>query len=131
MIFLLSIPLLIGPILFLCFVAYGYAVRASAAEKRANRAEGALDESRGYGEKMRDLAAQAIGLAHEKYFPADDKHIGQTGTYLDLSKATYVAPEVGFCVCHVSVRSESWPVPCPACGKPVGDDPTLDADLIG
>lgn len=67
---LLAFLIIIGPIVLLCLAVYGYRVRAQRAEVRANRAEGALDESRGYGEKMRDLAAQAIGVAHGKHFPA-------------------------------------------------------------
>jgi len=126
MIFLLSIPLLVGPIIFLCLVAYGYAVKASVAERRANRAEGALDESRGYAEKMRDLAAQAIQAAKEKHFPVESR--GDYGnTNLTLPQVRYIAPEVAFCPrCNVSVRHDpgQYPVPCPACSTLI--DPVLD-----
>lgn len=134
---------ILGPFVLLCFLAYGYRYRARTAEARANRAEGALDESRSYAETMRDLALRAIGAAAEKHFPSpgdvsieanpedDVRRIYFEGKKIydaeSKSAATYASQVVANCSnCNVSVRHEAdkYPVPCPACKTLI--DPVLD-----
>lgn len=131
-------------LLFICGVllilsAIGYRLRSRRAEIRANRAEGALDESRGYTEKMTELARQAIEVAHEKHFPVETRRVHHLPPVRNVEEFQeqqrraskgFKSPAVKFCECNVSIRSETWPIACPSCGKLVGDDGVLDADVV-
>lgn len=117
---------------------YGYRSRAHSAEARANRAEGALDESRKFGNKMRDIAALAIReAAQAAKMDADellpplsyDVEIGQGDRVIAKYEVAnnYIAAIEAFCLnCNVSVRHDpkAYPVHCPACQTLI--DPVLD-----
>ena len=140
-------------ILFSAFAAfcglaiYGYRSRAHSAEARANRAEGALDESRNYGEKMRDIAALAIREAAQAARIDPDEVLPRERTPQDVdpdmaekyrrinpdiaanARLNYTSQTVAFCPsCNVSVRHDpgTYPVKCPREGCETLIDPVLD-----
>jgi len=125
--------LLIGLVLLLALCAYGW---RSKALRRAQEAqglgllaanlEGQLKQSEAKAEKMAEIAKRAIEVAAEKYDAPIEWPPSMTDSLSPVLQ--YTIPEVKYCVCNVSIRSNVWPVPCPSCGAIVGD--ILDADLI-
>lgn len=128
---------------FCGLLIYGYRSRAHSAEARANRAEGALDETknensflRGLTEKAIRYAAEAAKMDADKILPRRDpnetydvdiiKHDQVRASY-SIGPNGYISPVVAYCSnCKVSVRHDpsDYPVPCPACRTLI--DPVLD-----
>lgn len=122
---------------FLSLLILGYRSRAHSAEARANRAEGALDESRSYARKMRDIAALAIRESARAASINPDEVLPRYGfsTEMRTWENEYIPQREAHCPqCSVSVRHDpsEYPVKCPACSTLIvlPDDP-LNADLIG
>lgn len=115
---------------FCGLLIYGYRSRAHSAEARANRAEGALGETkdensflRGLTEKAIRYAAEAAKMDADELLPSYD-HVRAT---YEAASATYTPQTVAFCpACNVSVRHDpsDYPVKCPACKTLI--DPVLD-----
>ena len=90
-----------------------------------------LARTEGERDSFREMAREAIGLAKEKHFPEPYQH--DRGGFMTYSHSQPIRPnrpppanEYEFSYtervqakncpeCSVSVRSESWPMECPAC----------------
>jgi len=138
---LLAFLLIAGPVIILCLSVLHWRGKASQSEREAQamaiyaaNLEGQLVKSGEHNLKLAEIAKQAIDVAAEKHFPASKpteyyRDVPRGFDYPDISRPEPLTlPTVKFCVCNVSVRSDKWPVACPACGKAVGD--VLDADWI-
>jgi hypothetical protein len=89
------------------------------------RTEGERDNLKQGYEGMREIAAKALEVAKERCSTVGgplnakcEREAGHDGLHMSSRTylADYVAPEVKNCPeCSVSVRSETWPMECPAC----------------
>lgn len=124
--------------LLLCLCAYGFARKAAQSARSAQdvallaaNLEGQLAQSEKTAERMTEIAKHAIECAAEAaQLEPEEVWRSRDSPSLDvpIPKRNYVSPQVKFCRCNVSIRSDKWPQPCPACGQMVGD--ILDSEIL-
>lgn len=125
MLIVLSVLALILMAVFICGVSLGRTGRDQLRLELANL-KGKHETLTGAYQDMRRIAGEAWTLAHERHFPEKaitPKQHEQLEKQFDFEsvRPNYVAPEVKFCPgCSVSVRADTWPQECPACGCTFG-----------